>query len=424
MLFSYKKYKLACLLALLTVASFIGILTYFSIFVPLHQSIVANGTSSVSGNHKVIKHPSGGVIQDLLVDENQFVQKGQTLLKLDATQIRAQMQILTDQLAAEEAKLARLESEHNEKKNIKFPQQLAKQEELKQDHIKFFETRRKKRELEEKILTQKIEKNNVIIHGQGKQLKALAAQVVLFKKELKQKESLVKRELYPETSLYPTQQKILEAEGTIAGLESSSASLAKEILELQIKKDEMKSSFFEKVIQQKQETKEQILTLKEKIKSEEFTLKHSELKAPVDGKIVGMQVFNKQGVITQGQTLLHLVPTDDSLIIETLIDVNDIDSIHVGMKSHIRFMAVNQRDKSPALGLITAISADKLLDPLTNKPYFKAKVKILSGIQEALGKVDLVPGMKAEVIVNTEAITLIDFLVEPLLKSWRRAFVD
>ena len=41
-----------------------------------------------------------------------------------------------------------------------------------------------------------------------------------------------------------------------------------------------------------------------------------------------------------------------------------------------------------------------------------------------LGNVQLIPGMQAEVFVQTGKRTMLSYLMKPIMEQWRRAFVE
>ena len=70
------------------------------------------------------------------------------------------------------------------------------------------------------------------------------------------------------------------------------------------------------------------------------------------------------------------------------------------------------------------VSPDRLSDPATGEPYFAARVMIPEDQLALLGDVDLVPGMPAEVLIETGEQSALAYLMEPILASLRTAFRD
>ena len=62
---------------------------FFAVFIlwatlaPIDAGVTVQGTVSVLGNRKAIQHPSGGVVQEIMVKEGAQVEEGQVLLRIN-----------------------------------------------------------------------------------------------------------------------------------------------------------------------------------------------------------------------------------------------------------------------------------------------------------------------------------------------------
>src|SRR6266567_2371344 len=69
-------------------------------------AVIAQGQLVVDTNVKKVQHPTGGVVAELRVRDGDQVKLGDVVIKLDDTQTRANLQIVTkgiDELAAKRA---------------------------------------------------------------------------------------------------------------------------------------------------------------------------------------------------------------------------------------------------------------------------------------------------------------------------------
>jgi multidrug efflux pump subunit AcrA (membrane-fusion protein) len=69
----------------------------FTFFAPLDSAVVTVGFVKVETNRKTVQHREGGVVKELLVREGDRVEEGRVLLRLNDTELRAQVDILTGQ---------------------------------------------------------------------------------------------------------------------------------------------------------------------------------------------------------------------------------------------------------------------------------------------------------------------------------------
>src|SRR6185503_748682 len=87
-------------------------------------AVIAQGTLVVDSNSKKVQHPTGGVVAELNVRDGDQVKLGDVVIKLDDTQTRANLQIVTKGIDELSAKRSREETELEGGKEIVFPKDL------------------------------------------------------------------------------------------------------------------------------------------------------------------------------------------------------------------------------------------------------------------------------------------------------------
>ena len=70
------------------------------------------------------------------------------------------------------------------------------------------------------------------------------------------------------------------------------------------------------------------------------------------------------------------------------------------------------------------MSADRLLSPTDQQPYYLARVQVTPAGMVHLASLKLLPGMPAEVLIKTGERTLLDYLLRPLLDAFARSFKE
>jgi HlyD family secretion protein len=138
-------------------------------------------------------------------------------------------------------------------------------------------------------------------------------------------------------------------------------------------------------------------------------------------------------VLGQQQEIAEITPIKDALIIEAKIPSKNIANVMVGLKAKIRFSAFKSRTTPVFDGIVTSVSADALREspqniaPGQDPNYYLAKIEInmeeFSKIAKKL-KLELLPGMTAEVQIVTGERTLFRYLMEPITDNMFRAFVE
>jgi len=90
------------------------------------------------------------------------------------------------------------------------------------------------------------------------------------------------------------------------------------------------------------------------------------------------------------------------------------------MTADIRLSAYQQRSIKLLVGVVTYISADRLIDDATRAPYYSVEIKVDSALLKAAENIKLVAGMPAEIYIKTSERTFFDYLMAPITQSLRR----
>jgi len=128
------------------------------------------------------------------------------------------------------------------------------------------------------------------------------------------------------------------------------------------------------------------------------------------------------GVIQAGETILQIIPVKDLLKAEAKLDPADIDQVHIGQDTVIRFPSFNQRTTPELNGTVSHISADVAQDARGEICFYKVQVSISKEEIKRLDSRKLVPGMPAEVFLQTGDRSALSYLVKPLSNQNEKAF--
>ena len=88
---------------------------------PLDSAVAAHGIIVVESDRKVVQHLEGGIVEDILVKDGDYVEKGELLLLLDDTRAKAILGIVKGQLNVGQALASRLKAEQDQEETISFP---------------------------------------------------------------------------------------------------------------------------------------------------------------------------------------------------------------------------------------------------------------------------------------------------------------
>ena len=93
-------------------------------------------------------------------------------------------------------------------------------------------------------------------------------------------------------------------------------------------------------------------------------------------------------------------------------------SSRAGLPAQIVLPAFKQRHLPRIEGRVRQVSADAIVDPQTGERYFEARIEVDRAQLAALAPdLELTPGMPAEVYITTGERTMLDYLLQPVLRQ-------
>lgn len=147
------------------------------------------------------------------------------------------------------------------------------------------------------------------------------------------------------------------------------------------------------------------------------------MRAPVAGVVNEMAVNTLGQVIAPGQKMATVVPKGADLVIEFQIAPTDIEQIAVGKPARLRLSAFDAKTTPELDGIVSHVAAAATTDPATGGVHFIAQAKPAPGVVLP-ANVTLVPGMPIEVFVTTAERTALEYLLQPVAKSFARAMTE
>jgi HlyD family secretion protein len=396
-------------------------------YAPLESAAVGPGTVEAETSRKTVQHLEGGIIGQILVKDGDEVTAGQTLIRLDDTKSRTTLAALRGQYWDALAREARLIAERDAHEQIRLPDALLSQigdpavAQVIAGQQKIFETRRTLLGSKTEMIKQRIGQVQEEIVGLKAQEVATTKRVKLAQEEMTGLRALVEKGLERKPRMLQLDRDIAEMEGKRGELVASIARAHQTIAESQVNILNIQNDTQNEVANDLRDTQKKIHELTEQMQAARDVLARVEVKAPQDGIVTDLKVHTLGGVIQQGEPLLDLVPKEDRLVVTVQVRPEDINVVHAGLPTHVRFTPYKQRRTPPIDGMVTYVSADKLVDKKTNQSYYEAKVRI----DEQMLKdenVELIPGMPAEAMIKTGESTVALYALSPVLDGFRRAF--
>ena len=392
---------------------------------PISSASISYGKLVAESQLKTIQHLENGIIEQLHIKEGDEVKQGQLLFTLSNVQALSELSRLEARLISDLAKRSRLQAERQRSNVINFSEletrfpptftpEVARHQQAQRD---VFKQRQETLQQKIEIQRQQIEQLVSSMSGLKQQLDTANESYTLVQEQVEMYNDLTKRGGYAsKIQLLDIQRSAGDTKLTIDNLTSQIEVSTKRINEIEQRILAEYDLFIEDVNAQLEEVNSQISETNSLITAADDKLRRVTITSPVDGKVNRLYMSTVGGVVSSGEAIADILPSNDKLIVESLVKPDDIDVLYLGLPANIRLTAYSFRSVPPLQGTLQHISADLIESDDKKSSGYKVRIE-LSETELAKHKVALHAGMTSEVMILTGSQTLLEYLLDPLLSG-------
>lgn len=395
----------------------------------LDSASLAGGTVIVDTKRKTVSHLEGGILHELLVKEGDVVKAGQPLVLLDDTRPRTELSQLTAQMVAFEARVARLRAEQRDAPVIDFPPALRSATDpftadVMETERRLFERRRESKEGRIDVQRKRIDEFSAEAEAAAARSAAARRQQALFEEQIGSIRSLVDKGFATRSQLSELETRASAVVGDAGEYDANRARAeqAKAGAELEI--IGIETEWQSEVARELQDNRLQLQAFRDKIEQASDVLGRVQVRAPQDGVVADIQMRTVGSVVAPGQPILDIVPENEKMMVEAMVDPRDIDMVKPGQAVQVRLTSYAYTKVPPIDGTLTYVAADRTVDEASRSSYYVVRAEISEDALAALPKVTLYPGMPAELTIRNSSRKAIDYLLSPLTESLGKAFKE
>lgn len=407
---------------------FVLIFSFWGIFANLDSAALAQGKIISSTRKKTIQHKEGGIIKQILVKEGSRVEKGDPLIILEDTDQRSKYNLLKSRLNDLIAKEARLIAERDNLSSIPFPKELTDHEndpdvkESMESEKKTFHANKDYYNNRVEIINSRIKQLNDEIWGLNAQQSAAKSQLELSKQEEAAVAELEKRKVVNRPRLLGLRREIARINGEIGKF---GADISGAIQKIEESKEQL--TLLEN--EQRKTTLDDLYKIQADLgdNRERFTVAFDELgrtviRSPENGIVLSPKFTTPGGVLSPGEALMQIVPLDDKLIIEAMVNPLDIDAVKPGLEAIVQITPLKQRGLVQILGKVVVVSADLVPSSERVPEHYLVEVEIPKSELKQLKGMELYPGMPVQVMIVTAKRSPFNYFFSPVWTSFDKAF--
>jgi len=388
--------------------------------------LVTRGSGRViaDGQNKNVQSPERGTIATYVVEEGSAVNSGQIIATINPIEAEGVLEELEARLSNLSLKMIRLDAElkggtiASVRNNASdYPETLLDAE------IELMTSRRESLNAELKTLNQDKERKGKVLLGLGAEIKGQNNLKALLNKEMLEVLPLVDAGVLGSSERFRLEREDASIETQLQVLSEKVAQTELEIEQTSSQIDAVQINYNTEIYQERSQVTGEIAELEVRLPAIRQRLKETEIRSPIDG-IVNRVFFNSLGaVVSSGEVIAEIVPTQGKLLVEAFIDPKDIATIEPGQPAKISLTAYDPSKYGYLLGTLTKVSADTVFREETKSSAYAVNLSIDTAIYESDAiPVSIVPGMIAQVDIIRGERTILEYFWQPVAKMKDTAF--
>ncbi|MEX0277537.1 MAG: HlyD family type I secretion periplasmic adaptor subunit [Ruegeria sp.] len=384
----------------------------------LDDVVRVDGRVVPSINVQVIEATEPGVVQALHVREGQIVEAGDLLMELDTTQIASELSTEQQRAFGLMARAQRLEAEIAGSA-LEFAEELVTEAaEVVHSETALFKGRQAELSAEIAILErQREQRQREFEESLVDQFTAIETLALLAEEHAIMK-PLVDQRMEPATTLLALKRNKAEWQGRETRAKAVVRKLQTGLDEIDDRISATRSRFRSAALTDLAAVTAELSALRPILPALRNRAARAQIRSPVRGVINRIHRTTIGGLARGGEELIEVVPLDDTLLVEAYVRPKDIAFLHVGQPVKVKITAYDFMRYGSLGGEITRIGADTVArSERSEEEVFVVEIRT---VEAKLGSneqaVEIMPGMITEVDILSGRKSVLDYVIQPVLK--------
>jgi len=372
-----------------------------------------------SSKIQVVQNLEGGILAELAVRDGQIVQKGDVLLRIANTSAESQYRDSRTQYLTLQAMIARLQAEIADKAP-QFPQEvLTEAPTVAHSEQALYDSQLDQFRSNIAVLNDQLTQKQQEIAGLQSKQQTLSRSFELAKQEHDMTAPLVASGAASKLELVKLERDLTDLQGQIEDVKISIIQAEAARNEAQKRIQEKTATFHSDAQAELNKHTAELAALSQQIFAQHDRVTRTEVRSPVRGTIKDVKVTTIGEVIKPGESLVEIVPLEDTLLVEAKVRPADVAFLHPGQPAMVKITAYDFSIYGGLKARVEDISADTIKDDTPNGgTFFRVTLRTE---KNSLGTADkplpIIPGMTASAEILTGQKSVLDYLLKPLLKA-------
>ncbi len=382
---------------------------------------VAPGAITPSGKVQAIQHLEGGIVTEILVDEGEIVDRGQTLVKLEPAAVGADLALVTGRQTALSLRAERLRA-FIDGREPDFGDAEPAYTALADNQRQILAGQIAAREASRRVFEQQLSGQKSRLAGLEERTETTRRHIALLKEELDARSGLAEKGLTSRFQLLRSQQEMNRAQGQLTQIEAEIEQTTRAMAETRGRIAELDATARADALTELDNVIDDLRDIEETTQKHDNRFRRLDIRAPVRGIVQTMNIHTIGGVVAPGETIIEIVPINDELVAEVRLSPRDIGHIAPGQPAKVKFTTYDFARYGSVDGILKSVSATTIFDD-EGQPYYKAIVELnQSHIGPDSGRNPITPGMTLTAEILTDDRSLLQYLLKPVYRGVNEGF--
>jgi membrane fusion protein, adhesin transport system len=390
---------------------------------PIRELSTARGQLVPVTQVRQVQHLEGGIVEQILVEEGQIVEKDQPLMSLravtadsDLAALKVHARNLLLQKETGEALLAGRPPDFSAIPDVSPA--------LAVEHLALYQRRLDHRLKEQSLLRARIDERKAEMAALQKEVVTQAKLADIQKQQLDARQVLAasgnmsNKQLLETETAHEQARVLLEAsQGKLAaaeeGLKEAEAALAESDAQAQ-----------QQWIEEVSKASSELIEVQESLRKYADRVERLIIRAPTRGRVQQILQRSPGEVVRPGDAVAKIVPLDDALVAEVLVKPEDIAAVKDGDKAELKVTAYDFSKYGKIKGQVTDISPTTF-EQEDKRYYYKVHIRFNPNRSDRFAAVwRLQPGMTVDADIISGSKSLLQYLLKPIYRGVDVAFSE
>lgn len=407
-----------------------GILGFFAIallwaaLTELDRTVRGQGRVIPSSQLQIVSNLEGGIVDAILVRVGQNVKAGAPLIRLDQTQTgseygssRAAFNALTAKIARLEAEVAGREPVYPSANDPAMAEQIAIERSLHASRMADLSS------LLAASSARVAQAQRSVAEAEATYAARVSARDAA-RSELNMIRPLVERGIEPRLSLVQSENQAAVAGSEAAAASASIARAASSVAEARSTLAQQRQDWRARAADELATARAEMVARRQAMPALASKVERTVVRAPLAGRVNRVLVSTVGGSVRPGDPLVEVVPSEEGLLVETLVNPKDIARIRLNQPAKVELTAYESAVFGSLPGTVVAISPDATVNERTGESHYTVRVRTTSNalLDQSGRKLPIGPGMIASVSLIGDKRTVLNYIMTPITRLSETAF--